>query len=71
MKNGIEGRVLVQFIVEKDGNISSAKVVQKVNEQLDAEAVRVVNAMPKWKPGKQKGQPVRVKFTIPISFRLS
>ena len=70
-KNGAQGRVLVQFIVEKDGSISEIEVVNKVNEHLDAEAVRVVNAMPKWKPGKQKGETVRVKYTLPISFRLS
>jgi TonB family protein len=70
-KNGAQGRVLVQFIVEKDGSISEVEVVKKVNEHLDAEAVRVVNAMPKWKPGMQKGAPVRVKFTLPITFRLS
>ncbi len=70
-KNGAQGRVLVQFIVEKDGSISEVEVIKKVNEHLDAEAVRVVNAMPKWKPGKQNGEPVRVKYTLPISFRLS
>jgi TonB family protein len=70
-EKGIQGRVLVQFIVEKDGSISEVEVVKKVNEYLDAEAVRVVNAMPKWKPGMQKGKPVRVKFTLPITFRLS
>ena len=70
-KAGIQGRVIITFIVEKDGSISSAKVVKSVTEELDAEALRVVNAMPKWTPGKQKGQPVRVKYTIPISFRLS
>ena len=71
LKNGVQGRVLVQFIVEKDGSISEVEVCKKVNEHLDAEAVRVVNAMPKWTPGKQKGKPVRVKFTLPITFRLS
>jgi protein TonB len=70
-KDGIQGRVVVQFVVEKDGSISEVEVIKKVNEHLDAEAVRVVNAMPKWKPGKQKGETVRVKYTLPISFRLS
>ena len=70
-KDGVQGRVVVQFVVEKDGSISEVEVVKKVNEHLDAEAVRVVNAMPKWKPGKQKGEPVRVKFTLPVTFRLS
>jgi TonB family protein len=70
-KNGAQGRVLVQFIVEKDGSISEIEVVKKIDENLDAEAVRVVKAMPKWKPGMQKGEPVRVRFTLPIMFRLS
>ena len=70
-KAGIQGRVVVQFIVEKDGTVTSGKVMKSVNEELDAEALRVVNAMPKWKPGMQKGQAVRVKYTIPITFRLS
>ena len=70
-KDGVQGRVVVQFVVEKDGSISEVEVVKKVNEHLDAEAIRVVNAMPKWKPGKQKGENVRVKYTLPISFRLS
>ena len=71
MKNGIQGRVVVQFIIEKDGSISEAKVIKKVNEQLDAEALRVVGEMPNWTPGKQKGKEVRVKFTLPVTFRLS
>ena len=71
MKNGIAGRVVVQFIVEMDGTISHVKVFRKVNDALDAEAVRVIQAMPKWKPGKQRGREVRVKYTMPISFRLS
>jgi len=70
-EKGIQGRVVVQFVIEKDGSISEVKVVKKVNEHLDAEAVRVVNAMPKWKPGKQKGETVRVKYTLPVTFRLS
>ena len=70
-KAGTQGRVIVSFIVEKDGSVSNAKVQKSVSEELDAEALRVVNAMPKWTPGKQKGQAVRVKYTIPISFRLS
>jgi len=71
MKNGIQGRVLIQFIVEKDGSISEAKVIKKVNELLDAEALRVIGEMPKWTPGKQKGEAVRAKFTLPVTFRLS
>ncbi|MBR6276312.1 MAG: M56 family metallopeptidase [Prevotella sp.] len=70
-KAGTQGRVIASFIVEKDGSISGAKVVNSVSEELDAEALRVINAMPKWTPGMQKGKAVRVKYTIPITFRLS
>ena len=70
-KAGIQGRVLVNFIVEKDGTISNIHVVQKVNDYLDAEAIRVVGAMPKWTPGMQSGKAVRVKYAVPISFRLN
>jgi TonB family protein len=69
-KNGVQGRVVVKFVVEKDGSVSSARVVKSVNEELDAEALRVVNAMPAWTPGKQNGRIVRVYYTIPIAFRL-
>jgi TonB family protein len=68
---GIEGRVLVKFVVEKDGSITEARVTKSVNELLDAEALRVINLMPKWKPGMQNGKPVRVFFTLPVTFRLS
>ena len=70
-KAGTQGRVVAQFIVEADGSITNVKVLKKVSDEIDAEAVRVINAMPKWKPGMQKGQPVRVKYTIPITFRQS
>ncbi len=70
-ETGTQGRVIVQFIVEADGSITNVKVVKNVSDEIDAEAVRVINAMPKWKPGMQKGQPVRVKYTIPVTFRLS
>ena len=70
MKTGAQGRVLVQFVIEKDGTVSDARVVQRVSDELDAEALRVVSAMPKWTPGRQKGQPVRVKYTMPVTFRL-
>ena len=70
-KAGKFGRVLVSFIVEPDGSISNAHVAKKVNDDLDAEAVRVVNSMPKWIPGMQGGKVVRVKFTLPITFRLN
>lgn len=66
----IQGRVLVSFVVEKNGSISSAEVVKSVDPELDAEALRVVNMMPAWKPGKQRGEEVRVKFTVPVNFRL-
>ena len=67
---GIQGRVIVQFIVKKDGSIIEPEVVKPVDPLLDAEAVRVVNAMPKWNPGKQRGQAVNVRFTLPVTFRL-
>lgn len=69
-KAGIQGRVICQFIVEKDGTISNVKVVRSVDANLDAEAVRVINAMPNWQPGEQKGQKVNVEYTLPINFRL-
>ena len=69
-KAKIEGRVIVQFVVDKDGSITKAEVVNSVSPELDAEAIRVVNLMPKWNPGKQRGQEVPVMFTMPITFRL-
>ena len=68
-KAGIQGRVIATFVVEKDGSVSNARVVKSVDPMLDAEALRVINAMPKWKPGKQNGELVRVKYTVPLSFR--
>lgn len=68
---GIQGRVIVQFVVNKDGSICEANVVKSVDPLLDAEALRVVNAMPHWTPGKQRGEPVRVRFTIPVAFHLA
>jgi TonB family protein len=65
-----EGRVIATFIVNKDGSISDARVVKSVDPALDAEALRVINGMPNWKPGKQNGKVVNVKYTIPINFRL-
>lgn len=67
---GIQGRVLVQFVVNKDGSIVDPKVLRSVDAALDKEAMRVVMAMPKWTPGKQRGKTVRVKFTLPVTFRL-
>jgi protein TonB len=69
-KQKVDGRVLVNFVVEKDGSITEVKVIKPTFPSLDAEAVRVVKAMPKWKPGYQKGQAVRVQFTMPINFSL-
>ena len=69
-KAGKQGRVLATFVVRKDGSISDARVVKSVDPLLDAEALRVINAMPAWIPGTQSGKPVNVKYTVPISFRL-
>ena len=69
-KAKIEGRVIVQFVVDKDGSISDTKVVRSVSPELDAEALRVVGLMPKWNPGKQRGKAVAVKYTMPIMFSL-
>ena len=69
-KAGTQGRVIATFVVRKDGSISDARVVKSVDPLLDAEALRVINAMPAWIPGTQNGKPVNVKYTVPISFRL-
>ena len=69
-KQKVEGRVMVQFIVETDGSISDVHVAKQVFPSLDAEAIRVVQAMPKWTPGKEKGNVVRVKYNLPIVFRM-
>lgn len=69
-ENGIQGRVIVQFVVNKDGSIVDAKVARGVDPYLDKEALRVVSGMPKWKPGMQRNKPVRVKYTVPVMFRL-
>ena len=66
----IEGRVIVQFVVDRDGSVNDIKVVRSISPQLDAEAVRVIGLMPKWNPGKQRGKAVAVKYTMPIQFRL-
>lgn len=70
-KNRIQGKVLVQFVVRKDGSISNVKVVGNADPSLDKEAVRVVNSMPKWTPGTQNGEAVNVRYTLPIVFRLN
>ena len=69
-ENGVQGRVIVQFVVNRDGTIVDAKVVRGVDPYLDKEALRVVNQMPKWSPGKQRGKAVRCQFTLPVQFRL-
>lgn len=69
-KNGIHGRVIVSFVVDKDGSITETKVVRSVDPALDQEALRLVNSMPKWKPGTAEGKPVRVKYSIPFNFSL-
>ena len=67
----ITGKVYVSFIVDKKGNVTNVKIVRGVDKNLDAEAVRVVSSLPKYKPGKQRGKAVRVMFTIPINFTLN
>ena len=69
-KNGIQGRVITSFVVNKDGSITDVKVVKSVDSLLDKEAVRVVSLMPKWIPGTLNGKAVRVKYHIPVTFRL-
>ena len=70
MENNEQGRVVANFVVEKDGRISNIKVIRGVTAGLDAEAMRLLNSMPDWQPGEHKGQPVRVRFTLPMVFRL-
>ena len=69
-ENGVQGRVIIQFVVNRDGSIVDAQVARGVDPYLDKEALRVVGLMPKWKPGKQRGKEVRVKYTLPVMFRL-
>ena len=69
-ENGIQGRVVCTFVVERDGSVTDVRVAKSVDPSLDKEAVRVVGAMPRWIPGKQNGQSVRVKYTLPVTFRL-
>ena len=69
-KHGVQGRVVIGFIVEKDGSLTNVKVLRAVDRALDAEALRVVMGMPKWIPGRQNEQRVRVKYNVPVSFRL-
>ena len=70
-ENGIQGRVICQFTVNKDGSIVDVEVVRSGGDaSLDKEAVRVIKSMPKWSPGKQRGKAVRVKYTVPVNFKL-
>ena len=69
-ENGIQGKVYIQFVVNKDGSIVDPKIIRSADASLDKEAMRVVQAMPKWTPGKQRGKAVRVRFTLPVTFRL-
>nr|MBP7472978.1 energy transducer TonB [Prevotella sp.] len=70
-ENGVQGRVVVSFVVERDGSITDVNVVKSVDPSLDREAQRVVRSMPRWNPGKQNGSAVRVKYNVPVSFRLN
>lgn len=69
-ENGIQGRVYIQFVVDRDGSVTQASVARGVDPSLDKEALRVVNSLPKWKPGMQRGKPVKVSYTVPINFQL-
>ncbi len=70
-KNNIEGRVVVQFVVEKDGSVGEVKVVHSVHPSLDVEAMRICRTLPRFTPGRQNGQPVRVWYILPVNFRLT
>lgn len=70
-KAGIQGRVVVSFVVNKDGTVKDAKIVRSVDKSIDAEALRVISAMPKWQPGYQDGKAVSVRYTVPVTFRLT
>lgn len=69
-ENGVQGRVVCTFVVERDGSITNVQVVRGVDPSLDKEAVRVLRAMPKWNPGTQNGTPVRVEYTVPVTFSM-
>ena len=70
-ENGVQGKVFMNFVIEKVGSITDVKVLRGVDPALDKEAIRVIKSMPKWKPGKQRGKPVRVSFNLPIVFQLT
>lgn len=69
-ENNIQGRVMVSFVVERDGSVSNVKIARGVDPSLDKEAIRLIESMPKWKPGMQTGKPVRCRFNIPVTFKL-
>ena len=69
-ENGIQGRVVCTFVVERDGSVTDVQVARSIDPTLDMEAVRVLKEMPKWKPGRHKGENVRVKYTVPVTFKL-
>lgn len=71
MKNGIQGRVIVTFVIERDGSVSDVKMLRSVDPSLDKEAIRLVKSMPKWIPGKKDGASVRTQYTLPVMFRLT
>ena len=70
LKDNVQGRVIVGFIVEKDGSVSNPKIIRGVDSALDKEAIRIVMSMPKWTPGRQNGRNVRTKYNVPVNFKL-
>jgi TonB family protein len=70
IRDGIQGKVMVDFVIGKDGKVTDVRVVKGVSEELDAEALRIVSASPKWKPGRMNGNKVRTSLTIPVEFKL-
>mgnify|MGYP002230937821 CR=1 FL=1 len=70
LENGIQGRVVLSFVIEKDGRLTNIQVLQTPDRSLSEEAIRVLNKSPKWSPGKQRNQVVRVKYTLPVDFRV-
>ncbi len=71
LENGIQGRVTLSFVIEKDGRLTNIQVLQTPDRSLSEEAIRVLNKSPKWSPGKQRNQTVRVKYTLPVDFRVA
>jgi len=67
----VKGRSIVEFVIEKDGTVSDFKIVRSLHKDCDAEAIRVLKTMPRWKPGMERGKPMRVKYTVPVEFRIS